>query len=63
VLVRNLHRLDRDEPVKWAHVERILRAVGLPKEDDRWLQIHALWSTAGDRKKRSPAPRRWAAQA
>jgi transcriptional regulator with XRE-family HTH domain len=62
VLVRNLHRLDRDEPIKWAHVERILKALGVTREDERWLQLHALWSTAADRRKRSPtAPRRWAA--
>jgi transcriptional regulator with XRE-family HTH domain len=52
VLVRDMQRIDRDEHVKWFHVERILRAAGLPPEDDRWREIHALWYTAGDRKKR-----------
>jgi transcriptional regulator with XRE-family HTH domain len=60
VLVRDLQRLDRDEPLKWFHVERILQAVGLPKQDMRWQEIHALWYTAGERQKKSslPQPRR-----
>jgi transcriptional regulator with XRE-family HTH domain len=52
VLVRDMQRIDRDERVKWFHVERILRAAGLPPESDRWREIHALWYTAGERKKK-----------
>ena len=53
VLVRDMQKIDRDEPVKWFHVERILRAAGLPQEDERWREMHALWSTASDRRKKS----------
>ena len=62
VLVRDLQKIDRDDAVKWFHVERIVRAAGLPADDERWREIHALWSTASDRKK-IPSPRRWAASA
>lgn len=62
VLVRDMQKIDRDEPVKWFHVERILRAAGLSQEDPRWREIHALWSTASDRRK-ATAPRRWTASA
>ncbi len=63
VLVRDLQRIDRDDFVKWFHVERIARAAGLPAEDERWREIHALWRTASDRKKPSPPSHRWAASA
>jgi transcriptional regulator with XRE-family HTH domain len=53
VLIRDLQRLDRDEPVKWFHVERILRAVELAPDGERWRDIHALWYTATDRRKRN----------
>ncbi|MGH7223592.1 MAG: hypothetical protein ACRELF_10215, partial [Gemmataceae bacterium] len=62
VLVRDLQKIDRDDAVKWFHVERIVRAADLPTDDERWREIHALWSTASDRKKRT-SPRRWAASA
>jgi hypothetical protein len=58
VLVRDLQRIDRDEPIKWYHVERLLRAAGLPPEDMRWLEVRALWSTASDRRKLAAGPRR-----
>jgi transcriptional regulator with XRE-family HTH domain len=59
VLVRDLQRIDRDDPVKWTHVERILRAVGLPPHDERWKEIHALWYTASERRRSTtPSPRR-----
>lgn len=61
VLVRDLQRIDRDEPIKWFHVERLLRAAGLPSDDMRWLEVRALWSTASDRRKLAPAPRRQSA--
>ena len=35
VLVRDLQRIDRDIPVRWFHVERILKAVGIPEDDGR----------------------------
>jgi transcriptional regulator with XRE-family HTH domain len=54
VLIRDLQRLDRDEPVRWFHVERILRAVGLTPDGERWREIHALWYTAADRRKHNP---------
>lgn len=62
VLVRDLQRIDRDEAIRWFHVERIVRAAGLPSNDERWREIHALWSTASDRRKMA-SPRRWAASA
>ena len=52
VLVRDLQRIDRDEPIKWFHVERILRAAGLPPDGDRWREVRALWSTADSRRKK-----------
>ena len=55
VLVRDLQRIDRDEPVRWFHVERILRALPVPPDDDRWREVHALWYTAAERSKKSAA--------
>jgi hypothetical protein len=43
VLVRDLQRMDGGRPVKWFHVERILRAAGLAETERRWQQIHAWW--------------------
>jgi transcriptional regulator with XRE-family HTH domain len=43
VLVRDLQRMDGGRPVKWFHVERILRAAGLAENERRWQQIHAWW--------------------
>ena len=63
VLVRDLQKIDRDDFVKWFHVERIARAAGLPPHDERWREMHALWRTASDRKKHAPPSRRWAASA
>jgi transcriptional regulator with XRE-family HTH domain len=62
VLVRDMQKIDRDEPVKWFHVERIMLAADLPPEDPRWREIHALWYTASDRRN-SAMLRRWAASA
>jgi len=53
VLIRDLQRIDTDKPLKWFHIERILRAAGLPPEDERWKEIHALWYTAGERNGRT----------
>jgi transcriptional regulator with XRE-family HTH domain len=58
VLVRELQRIDRDDPVKWDHVERILRATGLPPHSDPWKEIHALWYTASERRGSSSAMKR-----
>ncbi len=60
VLVRDMQKIDRDEAVKWFHVERIVRAAGLPADDSHWREIHALWSTASDRRK-TTSLRRWSA--
>ncbi|HEY7326681.1 MAG TPA: helix-turn-helix transcriptional regulator [Gemmataceae bacterium] len=51
VLIRDMQKIDRDEPMKWFHIERIVRATGLPQDDARWREIHALWSTASDRRR------------
>jgi transcriptional regulator with XRE-family HTH domain len=50
VLVRALQQADRDKPLKWFHVERILRAAGLEAGNRRWEQIHAWWYTTADRR-------------
>ncbi|HWG46989.1 MAG TPA: helix-turn-helix transcriptional regulator [Gemmataceae bacterium] len=63
VLVRDLQKIDRDDFVKWFHVERIARAAGLPAEDERWREMHGLWRTASDRKKQPTPSRRWASSA
>jgi transcriptional regulator with XRE-family HTH domain len=60
VLVRDLQKIDRDDFVKWYHVERIARAAGVTPEDDNWRALHALWRTASDRKKIAPPSRRCA---
>jgi transcriptional regulator with XRE-family HTH domain len=57
VLIREFQRLDRDEPLKWFHVERLLRVLSLPPESERWREIRALWSTAESRRK-APRPER-----
>jgi transcriptional regulator with XRE-family HTH domain len=49
VLIRDLQRIDRDQLLRWFHVERILRAVGLLSDSERWREIHALWYTTGAR--------------
>jgi transcriptional regulator with XRE-family HTH domain len=58
VLIRDLQRIDVDEPVKWFHVERILLAAGLLVGEERWKEIHALWYTAGERSGRIYRPLR-----
>ena len=55
VLVREFQRIDRDEPLRWFHVERLLRAIGLSPEGERLREIRALWATAGSRRKATPA--------
>jgi transcriptional regulator with XRE-family HTH domain len=49
VLVRDLQRIDRDLPVRWFHVERILKAAGVREDEHRWREVHSLWYTAADR--------------
>jgi transcriptional regulator with XRE-family HTH domain len=58
VLVRCFHKLDKDEPVRWRQVERILVALGLPRDGDRWRELHALWYTAPERRRRPPVVQR-----
>jgi len=43
VLLRDLYRVERHDPVKWPHIERILNAAGLPDASERWRVIHRLW--------------------
>jgi hypothetical protein len=52
VLVREFQRIDRDEPLRWPHLERILRALGVATDGPEWRLIRSLWSTAGARNKR-----------
>ena len=56
VLVRDLQRIDTDQPLRWFHIERILRAAGLREEEERWKEIHALWYTAAERNGRAHRP-------
>jgi transcriptional regulator with XRE-family HTH domain len=58
VLIREFQRLDRDEPLRWFHVERLLHVLGLPREGERWREIRALWSTAESRRKGQRPDRR-----
>jgi hypothetical protein len=51
VLIREFQRIDRDEPLRWFHVERLLGILGVAPFSERWRQIRALWSTAGQRHK------------
>lgn len=55
VLVRDLQRIDRDEPVRWFHVERIVRSLGIAGDSDHWREIHGLWSTAQMRRPKTQA--------
>ncbi len=43
-LLRDLYRIEDGELVKWPHIERILRAAGLPDHSERWQVIHRLWT-------------------
>ena len=43
--------LDRDLPVKWYHVERILKALGLSPDGERWRELRAWWYTSAERRK------------
>jgi transcriptional regulator with XRE-family HTH domain len=52
ILIRDLQRIDREEPGRWFHIERILRASRLAVDGERWREIHALWYTAEARKKK-----------
>jgi len=50
VLVRDMQRIDRDQPGRWFHIERILRGAGLSPQDERWKEIRVLWYTADVRR-------------
>jgi transcriptional regulator with XRE-family HTH domain len=52
VLIRDLQRIDRDLPVRWFHVERLLKAANLTTDSLRWREIHMLWYTASERRKK-----------
>lgn len=43
VLLRDLYRVEAQEPIKWPHIERLLRAAGLPSSSERWRVILRLW--------------------
>jgi transcriptional regulator with XRE-family HTH domain len=45
VLLRDLYKVERKQSFKWFHIERILRAAGLPENSERWRVIHRLWLT------------------
>ncbi|MCI0461920.1 MAG: hypothetical protein L0Z62_33630 [Gemmataceae bacterium] len=58
VLIREFQRIDRDEPLRWFHVERLLHVIGVAPESSRWKEIRALWSTAEARRKAHRPERR-----
>ena len=43
VLLRDLYRVEGQESIKWPHIERLLRAAGLPSSSERWRVIMRLW--------------------
>lgn len=43
VLLRDLYRVEGREAIKWPHIERLLRAAGLPPSSERWRVIQRLW--------------------
>ena len=43
VLLRDLYRVEAKQPIKWPHIERLLRAAGLPSSSERWRVIVRLW--------------------
>lgn len=45
VLLRDLYRVEEQEPIKWPHIERLLRAAGLPSSSERWRVIMRLWES------------------
>jgi hypothetical protein len=52
VLIREFQHIDRDEPLRWFHIERLLGILGVAPHGERWREIRALWSTADQRRKR-----------
>src|SRR5262249_56266715 len=36
VLVRDMQRIDRDDPIKWFHIERIVLATDFPVTEGQW---------------------------
>ena len=57
VLIREFQRIDRDELLRWFHIERILRALDLPPECERWREIRALWATTTSRRRAARSSR------
>ncbi len=45
VLLRDLYRVEAKQPIKWPHIERLLRAAGLPSSSERWRVILRLWES------------------
>ena len=43
VLIRDLNRIEQQQPLRWFHIERILKAAGLSPAGDRWQRIETLW--------------------
>ena len=43
VLLRDLYKIEQNVKFKWFHIERILKAAGLPAESERWRVIHRFW--------------------
>ena len=51
VLIRDLNRIEQQQPLRWFHVERILKAAGLPPDCDRWQKIETLWQPLDPRRR------------
>jgi transcriptional regulator with XRE-family HTH domain len=51
VLIRDMNRIDKQHPLRWFHIERILTAAGLPSESDRWQKIETLWQSLDPRQR------------
>jgi transcriptional regulator with XRE-family HTH domain len=58
VLVRDLGRIDRGQPIAWYHIERLLDAAGMGTHHDRWQEIRILWCMADNQLKRRGLDRR-----
>lgn len=53
VLVREFQRIDHDEPIRWFHIERLLKCIGVTPMSDRYREVRALWSTTEQRRRMS----------
>ena len=59
VLIRDLQHIGRQQPLKWFHVERLLRAAGLSPDGERWHKILALWRPLEPRRNGHVEERPW----